>query len=110
MVALHTRVMENDEVPVPSKIKDASFYVHAGPLAAMKLALYESLREDGLTRRELAKRLGKSDTMANRLLDLTHKSTVSQIEEAVAALDRDLVVNATASRKRSSGHHQSDRL
>jgi len=102
LVALHARVMENDDIPEPSEVVDAAFHVHARPLAVMKLALYEGLREEGLTRRELAKRLGKSDTIANRLLDLTHKSTVSQLEEAMSALGRDLVIDATATPKSPS--------
>ena len=92
MVALHTRVMENDEIPGSSDMEDADFYVPLGSLTVMKLALYERMREEGLSRRALAERLKKSNTIANRLLDLTHNSAVSQLEAAMSVLGRQFVI------------------
>jgi len=103
LVALHTRVMENDEIPPPSGGKGCDFHVPVGPLVTMKLMLAQKLREQGLSRRALAARLGKSSTIANRLLDLTHNSAVPQLEAAMSVLGQRFVISA-APRQGSHDH------
>lgn len=95
ILALHTRVMENDDIPEASDDSKADFFVKPPPLAAMKLTLYRELVAEGLTRKDLAARMGKGDTMANRVLDLYHNSTVSQLDKAMAALGRRFSVSVS---------------
>ena len=68
LLALHTRVMENDEIPKPSAVEGTYFRVPIRSLVVMKLALNEGLRQQGSSRRDLARKLGKSNTIAGRLL------------------------------------------
>jgi antitoxin HicB len=56
------------------------------PLVAAKLALYEAMRAQGITRTELARQLGLQENAVRRLLDLDHRSHIDQIDRALAAL------------------------
>jgi antitoxin HicB len=62
------------------------------PLIAAKLALYEAMRAQGITRTELARRLGLQESAVRRLLDLDHRSHIDQIDRALAALGKRLEV------------------
>jgi antitoxin HicB len=62
------------------------------PLVAAKLALYEAMRAQDITRTELAGRLGLRENAVRRLLDLDHRSHIDQIDRALAALGRRLEV------------------
>jgi antitoxin HicB len=62
------------------------------PLVAAKLALYEAMRAQGITRSELARRLGLQENAVRRLLDLDHRSHIDQIDRALAALGKRLEV------------------
>lgn len=64
-----------------------------GAQAAMKLALYDAYRRAGVTKSELARRMGIPKTNVDRLFSLTHASRVDMIEAAAAALGKRLVVS-----------------
>jgi antitoxin HicB len=55
---------------------------------ALKLELYNAMRQAGVTKAALARRLGWHAPQVDRLLDLTHASRAEQIEAALAALGR----------------------
>ncbi len=59
---------------------------------AAKLAIYEAMRHQGLTQIELAERLGCDPRQVRRLLDLDHASTLLQLERALTALGKRLVI------------------
>jgi len=71
-----------DLVPVP---------VDAGD--AMKLALVEAFRQSGMSKTEFARRLGKAETEARRILDPDHPTKLSTMQEALAALGKAVVVS-----------------
>jgi antitoxin HicB len=62
------------------------------PLVAAKLALYEAMRAQAITRTELARRLGLQENGVRRLLDLDHRSHIDQIDRALATLGKRLEV------------------
>ena len=61
-------------------------------LVAAKLALYEAMRAQRITRSELARRLGLQENGVRRLLDLDHRSHIDQVDRALAALGKRLEV------------------
>jgi antitoxin HicB len=65
-------------------------------LIAAKLALYEAAREASVSNVELGRRLGISEVAVRRLLDLDHRSHISQVEAGLQALGRRLVVDVQA--------------
>ena len=66
------------------------------PLVAAKLALYEAMRAQRITRTDLARRLGLQENAVRRLLDLDHRSHIDQLDRALAALGRRLEVRVLA--------------
>jgi antitoxin HicB len=62
------------------------------PLVPAKLALYEAMRTQGITRTELARRLGLQENAVRRLLDLDRRSHIDQVDRALGALGKRLEV------------------
>jgi len=61
-------------------------------LSAAKLALYEAMREAGVRKADLARRLDWHMPQVDRLLDLRHASRMDQLETALAVLGKKLVL------------------
>jgi len=60
------------------------------PLATAKIELYEAMRNAGVHKAELARRLGWHMPQVDRLLSLRHGSRLEHLEVALAALDHRL--------------------
>jgi antitoxin HicB len=72
---------------------------HLVPLPALtvlKIELYRRLRKAGVTRAELARRLGWKRESVDRLFRLDHASRLEQIEAAFAALGQTAAVSIHA--------------
>ncbi len=80
------------DIPAPSRPARGQRVVAVPPLVAAKLAVYQAMRGAGLTRVALGKRIGVSEGAVRRLLDLDHRSHIGQVETALAALGKRLVV------------------
>lgn len=65
-------------------------------LVAAKTALYREMREQGIGNTALAERLGISEGAVRRLVDPDHRSHIGQVEAALGALGRRLVVATQA--------------
>ena len=83
------------EIPRPSPARGRPV-VMLPPLVAAKLALYQAMRAEGITRTELARRLGLQENAVRRLLDLDHRSHIDQVDRALAALGKRLEVRVLA--------------
>jgi antitoxin HicB len=79
------------DVPVPSPARGRPVAI-LPPLVAAKLALYEAMRAQRITRTELARRLGLQENGVRRLLDLDHRSHIDQLDRALGALGKRLEV------------------
>lgn len=82
-------------IPEPSPARGRPVVI-LPPLVAAKLALYQAMRAERITRTELARRLGVQENAVRRLLDLDHRSHLDQIDRALAALGRRLEVRVVA--------------
>jgi antitoxin HicB len=92
LAALGGYINERRTIPRPSKARRSQRLVFLPPLPAAKLALYQAMREAGLTNVAFGRRLKVSEAAVRRLIDLDHRSHIGQIEEALAALGKRLVV------------------
>jgi len=63
--------------------------------AALKLMLFRSCKHKGVSRAELARRLGWHREQVDRLFRLDHASRVDQLDAAVRALDMSFEVEVT---------------
>jgi antitoxin HicB len=83
---------EGEPIPQPSSPQRDQPYAVLPPTVAAKLAIYEAMRHQGLSQAALAERLGCDPRQVRRLLDLDHASTLAQLERALAALGKRLVL------------------
>jgi antitoxin HicB len=87
IIALHEEIPESDD---PRRFA-ADGFVQLSVREAMKLELYRLYRANCKSVAEFARRLGKPETAARRLLDLRHHSRSAEIEAAVEAFGKQLV-------------------
>lgn len=91
--ALAMYVMAKEPLPVPSAAQRKEVMVPLSALGMAKTALYQAMREQGVGRAELARRLRWHLAQVNRVLDLRHASKMEQVEAALAALGLRLIVD-----------------
>lgn len=80
-------------IPLASRPRRGQKIVTLPALSAAKLALYEAMREAGVRKADLARRLKWHMPQVDRLLDLRHGSRMDQLEAALAALGKKLVLD-----------------
>jgi antitoxin HicB len=80
------------DIPIPSRLRKRGRAVALPALAEAKVRLYQAMREEGVAKEELARRLGWHIPQVERLLDLAHASRLDQIEAAFQALKRTLSI------------------
>lgn len=66
------------------------------PETAAKIALIETFKAAGISRSELARRLGKDEKVARRLLDPDEASKLPAMSEALAAMGQRLMIGIEA--------------
>ncbi len=91
--ALAMYVMAKEPLPAPSAAQPGEAIVPLSALGMAKAALYEAMREQGVGRAELARRLRWHLPQVARVLDLHHASKMEQVEAALAALGLRLIVD-----------------
>ena len=92
------RMASGEDVPSPPppSADDDRPRVGLPALTAAKLEAYRAMRAAGLNKRQLAERLGWQPSRVTRLFDGRHASRLDQIEAALAALGRRLVIDSEA--------------
>ena len=94
--ALSARMSEGRDLPALQHGEAGRDFAALPIVTALKIALYRALREDGLTRAELQRRLQwPHREQVDRLFRLDHASRVSQLEAAFHALGRELEINVS---------------
>jgi antitoxin HicB len=97
LITLFAHLMAQGEpLPQASRPKRAQPCATLPPTVAAKLAIYEAMRDAGISEAELAGRLGCELRQVRRLLDLDHPSRLDQLEAALAALGKRLVLEVHA--------------
>lgn len=91
--AIAGRVKRGDEIPPPSPLRRGEHLVAVPAHTAAQAALYLAMREAGISKSELARRLGCDVREARRLLDPRHASKIERLETALAAVGGTLEVH-----------------
>ena len=68
--------------------------VTLGSLTAVKVLLYRGMREQGVGKAELARRLNWHLPQVDRALDIGHKSRLDQLDAALLAIGLQLRISA----------------
>jgi len=92
--ALASMIDDGEDIPHPARGRGTT--VRVSLMTSLKVQLYWELREAGISRAELARRLSWNRESVDRLFRIDHRSRLEQIEAAFAALGRhvDLRVEA----------------
>lgn len=90
--ALAGYLEERRDLPRPSRPRKGQRLVSLSPMAAAKLAIYQAMRDRGVSQVELARRLDCDPKDVRRLLDLMHRSRLDRLEAALRALGKRLVL------------------
>lgn len=88
--ALMGRIAAREDIPRPSK--PGGDFAVLPALTAAKISLYWAMREDGIGKAALARKLGWHLPQIDRLLDLNHASKLEALESALTALGRTLEI------------------
>jgi antitoxin HicB len=91
--ALAMYVAADEPLPTASPTRPDEAIVPLSARGMAKAALYEAMREQGIGRAELARRLRWHLPQVNRVLDLRHASKMEQIEAALATIGLRLIVD-----------------
>ena len=94
--AVAARMSGKEDVPLPSSGGER---VVLPTLTAVKVMLYQGMREQGVGKAELARRLGWHLPQVDRVLDVEHRSRLDRMDAALGAIGKRLVVQAEADRQ-----------
>jgi antitoxin HicB len=86
--AIEARIEDALDIPAPSRAKSGERMVSSPVTTALKAAVYISMREQGVSKSELARRMQIHEKEARRMLDPHHQTKVIALERALAVLGR----------------------
>jgi antitoxin HicB len=85
--AIAARISRGEDIPPPlAEARAKGMFVQMSALTFLKAALYMVCKEAGISRAELAKRLGWHREQVDRLFRIDHNSKLDQIEAAFKAV------------------------
>jgi len=87
-----TYLTEGLDFPEPSKARRREQMVAPPPETVAKAALYVAMRRAGISKVQLAKRLGVDEKEVRRLLDPHYGSKLPRIAKAISVLGQRLVI------------------
>jgi antitoxin HicB len=93
VVALTGYIEERRDIPPPSKPKKGHKTVHLPPQIAMKLSIYQGMRDQGITQATLGECIGVDGRQVRRILDLDHNTSLSQLVRALKCLGKELIID-----------------
>jgi hypothetical protein len=90
--AIEYRVREGLDIPEPGAPAPGQHPVAPPIRTALKMALYQTLRESEVSKSELARRLDLDEQEARRILDPRHATRLPTMEKALRALGKHVEV------------------
>ena len=93
--AIAARIHDRKDIPAPSR---GETYAVLPSLTAVKTMLYQGMRDQGVGKAELARRLGWHMPQVDRALDINHRSHLDVLDAAFGAIGRRLRVTAAEAR------------
>ncbi|MEK9597124.1 MAG: hypothetical protein VW057_14275 [Rhodospirillaceae bacterium] len=95
LLAMLAMIVANGHaVPIPSGGGGPTVVVP--PLAAAKIALYRAMHDAGMSKVELARRLGVTEGAVRKLLNPNHRSHIDKVSAALALFGREIEVHEQA--------------
>jgi antitoxin HicB len=86
------RIEDGEEIPMPGPLEEGQLLVPVPFMDAAKTSIYLAMREQGISYADLAARLDRSEDAVRKLVSPRYRSHFSQLEKALRAVGRSLVV------------------
>jgi antitoxin HicB len=86
------RIEDREPIPRPSQPARGQRTVELSPTVAAKLSIYQAMRARRMTPEDLSRRLGWEAARLRRLLDLRRRSRLEDIEAALEAMGKRLII------------------
>ena len=93
VVALSGYVEDQRDIPRPSRPQEKQKMVDLPPQTAMKLAIYQGMRDQKITQTELGNRMEVDGRQVRRILDLDHNTNLNHLVLALKCLGKELVIS-----------------
>ncbi len=91
--AIAARIAKREDVPAPSRGKTR---VALPTQTTIKTIIYQAMRDADLTKADMARKLAWHGPQVDRLLDIHHASRLDQLDQAAAALGKNLRVDVVS--------------
>ena len=91
--AIAARIHDRKDIPTPSR---GDTYAILPTLTSVKVMLYQEMREQRVSKAELARRTGWHLPQVDRALDVQHRSRFDMMDAALAAVGKKLSVAVAA--------------
>ncbi len=91
--AIAVCIADDLTIPEASPIKKGQYSIPLSAQMSAKAALYIAVREEGISKSELARRLGVDEKEVRRMISPRHKTKLPRIEQALGLLGRRLIVS-----------------
>lgn len=92
-LALRGYLARGKALPHPAASGEALTEIAVDPRDAMKMAVIEAFQASGLSKSELARRLGKGENEARRILDPDYPTKLDALTAALGVLGKQVVVS-----------------
>jgi antitoxin HicB len=89
-------VDERKAIPAATAPEAGEHVIYLPALTVAKIALWNTMMERGMRKADLCRLLGVSQTQGDRLVDFLHTSKMDQVETALTALGKRLLVSVEA--------------
>lgn len=86
VVALSAYIDLGRDLPTPSPYQEGQELLTVQPVVAAQLDLYTAMREQGISRADLAERLGISSEDADQLLSLDYCTPIAEVIKALRSV------------------------
>lgn len=90
--AIAARMHHKQNIPRPTPQAGLPI-VHLSAQTLLKIAVYEAMLEEGISKTEMARRLHVHPPQVDRLLNLRHASRIDRLEQALYTLGRRATVH-----------------
>ena len=92
VAALGAYYSEGEDIPLPGPIAKGQVPIPLRPVVAAKVALNRTMREQGITKVALGRKLSITESAVRKLCNPDHHSDISTVERALRAVGLCLVV------------------
>ena len=93
--AIAARIHDRRDIPLPSP--GGNVLITLPTLTAVKVILYQGMRDQGISKTDLARRLGWHLPQVDRVLNVNHNSRLDQMDAALQAIGCRLSVSPVSS-------------